>query len=492
MTMAVASMFRRWLQAAWQWLDFRLGVRGTLLPTLTHIVPRGARWWYIFGSMTAGFLLLQIVTGICLALVYVPSADRAYESLDALNYQVPLGWLLRALHNFGASGMVVMAGVHMTQVFLMGGYKYPRGLTWLLGVGLLACTLGMAFSGQVLRWDQDAYWGVGVAAAMAGRAPLLGPSVVHLLLGGETIGAHTLSRFFTLHVFVLLGLLLGLLIVHLYLVVRLGISAPPVAGKPVDPKTYEDEYERELRTNGVPFYPSAFFRDTIAVSVGLLVVVAMSFILGPSGPGLPPDPAIVHAEPRPDWYFLPMFALLALSPEWLETYLMLLLPPLLFAVLILIPFLTGKGERSPQRRPVALLSVMMIAVSLAVLLWLGWKAPWSPAMAAWSGTPVPVNMVRRLAPEQLQGAATFQYKDCRNCHALEGEGGRRGPDLTTVATRLTQDQLIRQVSQGGGLMPAYGQELSPLEIEALVDFLGTLRPEGQPPARSPPRQERSP
>ncbi len=485
-------MLREWLQGVWGWLDFRLGIRGTFLPLLTHSVPRGARWWYVFGSMTAGFLLLQIVTGICLALVYVSSADRAYDSLEALNYHVPFGWLLRALHNFGASGMVVMLGVHMTQVFLMGGHKYPRGLTWMVGVGLLACTLGMAFSGQVLRWDQDAYWGVGVAAAMAGRVPLLGPSVVHLLLGGQTIGAHTLSRFFALHVFVLLGLLLGLLGLHLYLIVRLGISTPPKPDKPVDPKTYETEYETELRTNGVPFFPGPFLRDTIAVAAGLIAVAAMSLMLGPAGPGLPPDPAIVHAEPRPDWYFLPMFALLALSPEWLENYLMLLLPPLLLGVLILIPFMAGRGDRSPRRRPVAVLSVMLIVVSLVVLLRLGVKAPWSPAMAAWSGTPVPVNMVRRLTPEQLQGAVTFQYKNCRNCHALEGRGGHRGPDLTTVATRLTHDELIRQVSQGGGLMPAYGQELSPLEIEAMVDFLGTLRPEDQPPARSPPKLEGSP
>jgi ubiquinol-cytochrome c reductase cytochrome b subunit len=265
-----------------------------------------------------------------------------------------------------------------------------------------------------------------------------------------------------------------------------------VPGKPVDPKTYEAEYQKELKTNGAPFYPDAFCRDLIAVSMALLAVVAMSAVLGPSGPGLPPDPALVHAEPRPDWYFLPIFALMALSPNWLETFLMLLLPPLIFLVLALVPFLAGRGERSPRRRPVAVLSVVVIAVSLLVLLWLGLKSPWSPAMAAWSGTPVPVNMVRRLTPEQLQGAATFQYKDCRNCHALEGTGGWRGPDLTTVATRLTHDELVRQVSQGGGLMPAYGQELSPREIEALVDFLGTLRPEGQPPATSPPKRENAP
>ena len=295
-----------------------------------------------------------------------------------------------------------------------------------------------------------------------------------------------------MHVFVLLGLIVGLLTLHLYLVLRLGISAPPTPGKRVDPRTCREEYEKELKIDGVPFYPEAFFRDAIAVSAAILAVVAISLFLGPNGPSLPPDPTLLHAEPRPDWYFLPMFSLLALSPEWLEIYLMLGLPVLIFLVLILVPFVSGKGERSPQRRPVAVLSVVLLVVAIAVLTWKGVAAPWSPKMFAWSGTPVPVNIVRGLTPEQLQGAVTFQYKDCRNCHALEGQGGHRGPDLTTVATRLTRDELIRQVSQGGGLMPAYGQELKPLEIEALVDFLGTLRPRGQPAATSPPKRELPP
>src|SRR5262249_36512475 len=161
-------------------------------------------------------LVIQILTGIGLALVYVPAADKAYDSLLWLDYQQPLGWFLRALHYYAGSGMVVMVLAHMTQVFLHGACKYPRELTWCVGVLLLRCTLGMFFTGQVLRWDPDAYWGLAVGGSMAGRVPVFGPQVVRLVLGGPVIGGDSLSRFFALHVFVIPGALLFFLAVHLW------------------------------------------------------------------------------------------------------------------------------------------------------------------------------------------------------------------------------------------------------------------------------------
>jgi ubiquinol-cytochrome c reductase cytochrome b subunit len=235
-----------WLHITWRWLDARLKVQESVLPMLTHPIPRGAAgpmgWWYVFGSASLTLLLIQILTGIGLALVYVPAADKAYESLLSLNYEQPLGWFLRALHYYAGSGMVVMVFLHMTQVFLHGAYKYPRELTWLIGVFLLLCTLGMFFTGQVLRWDPDAYWGLAVGGSMAGRVPFLGPQIVDLLLGGPIIGGNSLSRFFTLHVFVIPGALLTLLAIHLWLVLKCGISAPPVPGHTVNPETYDTEY----------------------------------------------------------------------------------------------------------------------------------------------------------------------------------------------------------------------------------------------------------
>ena len=218
------------------WLDARLGFRESLLPMLTHPIPRGAAgpmgWWYVFGSASMTLLVIQILTGIALAFVYVPTADQAYESLLYLNYEQPWGWFVRALHYYAGSGMVVMVLAHMTQVFLHGAYKYPRELTWVFGVVLLLLTVGMLFTGQVLRWDPDAYWGVAVGGSMAGRVPVAGPYIVRLLLGGAVIGGDTLSRFFALHVFILPGLLLLALAVHLWLVMRKGISALPPPANP--------------------------------------------------------------------------------------------------------------------------------------------------------------------------------------------------------------------------------------------------------------------
>ena len=392
---------------------------------------------------------------------------------------------MRALHYYAGSGMVVLVLVHMTQVFLHGAYKYPRELTWVLGVLLLLCTLGMFFTGQVLRWDPDAYWGLAVGGSMAGRVPVIGPWVVRMLFGGPVIGGDSLSRFFALHVFVIPGALLFFLAIHLWLVLKCGISAPPVPGQVVDPKTYDAAYEKQLQS-GVPFLGDAMTKDILFSALAVIVVVALAAILGPKGPTGPPDPTLPGANPRPEWPFLWLFALLSLSPPGAETCIILVFPVILIGVLFLVPFLSNRGERAPSRRPVAVLAVIAIYTALGVLTYEGATSPWSPQMTAWSGDPIPVSMVRNSTPLRLQGAALFQNKTCRNCHALDSIGGKRGPDLTAVGTRLTRGQLIDQISNGtpgGGNMPAYGSQISPAEMTALVEFLEHLRPGGRPPAR---------
>src|SRR5277367_659690 len=198
------------------WLDARLQLAEPLRHTLAHPVPRkSASWFYVFGSAALTVFILQVVTGILLALLYVPSAGEAWGVLQVLNHQVAAGWFIRALHGWGSNFMVAIVLVHMVQVFLFGAYKFPRELTWMVGVCLLLVTLGMAFTGQVLRFDQDAYWGLGIGASISSRVPILGPSIVHLMLGGPIIAGATLSRFFALHVFVVPGLLIALVVVHL-------------------------------------------------------------------------------------------------------------------------------------------------------------------------------------------------------------------------------------------------------------------------------------
>jgi ubiquinol-cytochrome c reductase cytochrome b subunit len=278
-------------------------------------------------------------------------------------------------------------------------------------------------------------------------------------------------------VFVLPSLLLLCLTVHLWLVMKLGVSTPPVPGQTVHPDTYDAEYEKELHA-GVPFAGEAMNKDIVFSAFAVVVVVALAAILGPKGPDSPPNPILGGANPRPEWPFLWLFGLLSLSPAAIETFIMLVFPVILIGILFLVPFVSNRGERAPSKRPVAVLAVVVAYTTFAALTYQGVTAHWSPAMSAWSGDPVPENMVREATPRQLQGAIVFQNKDCRNCHALEGRGGERGPDLTKVGNRLTVDQLIDQVSNGtpgGGNMPAYGKQINPNEMSALVDFLANLR-----------------
>ena len=225
------------------WFDRRLQLAAPIREAVEHPVPRKtASWWYVFGSAALTVFLLQIVTGILLALIYVPSAAEAWSSLQALNHDVTLGWFIRAMHGWGSNFMVAIVLIHMVQVFLFGAYKFPRELTWIVGVFLLLMTLGMAFSGQVLRFDQDAYWGLGIGASIASRVPIAGPAIVKLMLGGPIIAGATLSRFFALHVFVIPGLLLALVGIHLLMVLKLGINEWPMPGRVVKRATYESEY----------------------------------------------------------------------------------------------------------------------------------------------------------------------------------------------------------------------------------------------------------
>jgi ubiquinol-cytochrome c reductase cytochrome b subunit len=418
-----------------------------------------------------------------LAFVYVPSASEAWNSLQYLNHDIALGWFVRALHGWGSNFMVAIVLIHMVQVFLFGAYKFPRELTWIIGVFLLLMTLGMAFTGQVLRFDQDAYWGLGIGASIASRVPFLGSDVVKLMLGGPIIAGATLSRFFALHVFVIPGMLIAFVGVHLLLVLKLGINEWPMPGRLVKKATYESEYHELTRKDGAPFVPYAVWKDLFFAAFILLAVAACAIFFGPFGPTGQPDPTIIQTAPKPDYFFLWLYAVLSFLPPSMETPALLIGPVIVIGALLLLPFLSGEGEKSWRRRPIAVLTILLVAVTLATFTHLAGYTPWSPHMNAWSSDPIPAQFLQHRTALERQGALIFQAKQCHNCHALGREGGERGPALDSVAVQLTQDQLIRQVIQGGGNMPAYGKNLSPAQTTALVAFLHTLRPAGQAPAR---------
>jgi ubiquinol-cytochrome c reductase cytochrome b subunit len=468
----------------YEWVELRLGLIQPLTETATHPTPENsASWLYVFGSAATVLLILQVVTGILLALVYSPSANQAWASLGLLNHTVPLGWYLRALHGWGSDFMIAIVLLHMVQVFLFGAYKFPRELTWIVGVVLLLLTLGMAFTGQVMRFDQDAYWGLGIGASISSRIPVVGPYLVHMLLGGPIIGGATLSRFFTLHVFVIPGILIASVGLHVWMVLlRHGVSDWPMPGRIVRRETYQKEYHELTAKSGIPFVPDAAWKDAVFAAALLLAVMACAFFFGPFGPGGAPDPTIIQTAPKPDFAFLWIYAVLAFLPPSIETPVLMVAPVLGIAALLLLPLFAGEGERHWARRPVAVLLVSVIAVTLGIFTHLGTYTPWSPVMNAWTSAPIPPKLLVNRTPLERQGALVLQDKQCRNCHSLAGSGGQRGPALDSIATRMTKDQIIRQVLQGGGNMPAYGNALNPSETKALMSFLLTLRGNNLAPA----------
>jgi ubiquinol-cytochrome c reductase cytochrome b subunit len=470
-------------ERTYAWFEHRLGLGKPLLEAAQHPTPeRSASWWYVFGSAATVLLMLQVITGILLALVYTPSAAEAWNSLQFLNHNVTLGWFLRAMHGWGSDFMIAIVLIHLVQVFMFGAYKYPRELTWIVGVFLLLLTLGMAFTGQVLRFDQDAYWGLGIGASIMSRVPWVGAPLVHLLLGGPIIAGPTLSRFFALHVFIIPGILLALVGLHIWMVLRLGINEWPMPGRVVNKATYEREYHEQTAKEGIPFVPGAAWKDAVFAAAIILAVMACAALLGPIGPSGQPDPTIIQTAPKPDFAFLWIYAVLAYLPPGLETPFMFIAPVVVIGAMLLLPLVAGEGEKHWSRRPIAVLMVAVIAVTLGVFTQLGTYTPWSPIMDAWSGDAVPVAYLEHCTPLERQGALVFQNKQCRDCHSLGGVGGMRGPALDSIATRMTENELIRQVLQGGGNMPAYGNALSPAEVRALVAFLMTLHGKNFAPA----------
>jgi len=326
----------------------------------------------------------------------------------------------------------------------------------------------MGFTGQLLRWDQTATWSVVVAAEQAGRVPFIGDWLARFILGGRTIGKKTMSRFFAIHVFLVPAVIFLFVAMHLRLVLRHGISEPPVPGKPVDPETYREEYAELLEKNGHPFWPDGAWRDFVFGTGLIIAIVLLALFVGPPELNKPPDPSVLKADPRPDWYLLWYFAVLALIPTRIEGYVMVLAPALIGILLLVLPLFSNRGERAPSRRPWAI-AVVLLSVIMIGSLWIeGSRSPWSPNFEPEPLTPA---IIGTSSGPVFKGAEVFQSKACLNCHLIQDHGGRRGPNLTYVADKLTKGDMTIRIVNGGVNMPAYGATLKPEEIDELLAFL---------------------
>jgi ubiquinol-cytochrome c reductase cytochrome b subunit len=468
------------------WLDERVDLIGVRRGLLDRKMPGGLTLWHTLGSATLIVFVVQVVTGVVLAMYYSASPDHAYDSIRYLQDQVAMGSVIRGIHHWGSSAMVVLVLAHMTRVFVMGAYKYPREINWLLGVMLLFIVLAFGFTGYLLPWDQKAYWATQVGTNMAGTTPVVGGVLVRLLRGGGQLGAATLSRFFALHV-LLLPLLLGTVVfLHLAIVIRQGIAprskaledgAPARTDDAEYPAYYHDAYARN-KAAGVPFWPDITTKDVV---VGMIVVLLLLYLALAFGAGLEPpaDPTDSSYVPRPEWYFLPLFQLLKLVPGSLESLAAVGLPAFLVVLLLSLPFFDRRSTRSFKKRPAATASLAFLSASCAFLI--------GSSMMEEAPTAVVAEAGRQLTSGERAGRALYQAQGCSGCHAIAGKGGgskEDAPALTDVGLKHSGAWLHSFLENPlrfhpESKMPSYGPPtLSHQEIEEVTRYLTSLRGPG--------------
>ncbi len=458
-------------------VEDRTGLVAKIKPIMDHSVPKESKWAYVFGSATLFSFVLQVVTGVMLATMYVPSTDQAYNSLSHIEGVALFGHVVRGMHYFGASAMFLFIGVHMLRVFLYASYKFPREVNWTSGVLLLICTVLMGFTGQLMRWDQNAIWSVNIAAKQAARVPFLGPLFANAVYGGDHLSGLTLTRFFDYHVFIVPALMMALIGLHLYLVLFNGISEPPKAGVPVNPKLYKQQYQNLLKKEGVPFWPDAAWRDALFGSIVIAACIALGATIGAPPLIYPSDPSVIHADPHPDWYLLWYEAILALIPKSIGPYFIFLAPLAIFGSLLLLPWVFNRGERSIKRRPWAAAWVIIVTVGVLGFWREGAIAPYSPRFQS---PPLPNSLPATASAAAFHGQVLFHDKACEYCHTINGLGGLRGPNLSNVANRLTEEDMVIRIMNGGRYMPSFSGILHPDQVADLVAYLQTRRTQAGP------------
>lgn len=473
---------RRLAARLWAWLDQRTGVDRLLRESLDEPIPGGARFAYVFGSALLFIFVSQIVTGLCLALYYVPAPMTAHVTLAYIVKEVTAGSFLRSLHAYGSSAMVIVLLLHFAQTLAYGSYKGKRELVWISGCTLSLLVLGMAFTGYLLPWDQKAYFAGSVGTDIAGQVPIIGEYLRLLLRGGATMGALTISRFYVLHLFIIPACIFAVVSIHLALFRKAGAAGPP-SENPVSPRLPTER-----------FYPKQVLIDMafVLVVMGVLGMLAhfRPAMLGPAA-----DPTDSRYLPRPEWYFLPMFQWLKYWEGWGTVIGLVVIPGALVALMFLLPFIDRGVERRPWRRPIP---VGAVSLALVGLLWLGLashlddgrdptvaaqiarqnrledqyaRAAFRPyAAPAHSSASAPVDATL------AQGKAIFENQGCSECHGEDGRGDI-GPPLTRIARlypapRLTA--LLRAPTtamEDAGMVPL---TLTSQDMTALVSYLNSL------------------
>jgi ubiquinol-cytochrome c reductase cytochrome b subunit len=473
----------------YSWFNARTGIRSITRASLDEPIPGGARLAYIFGSGLLFIFISQVITGLCLALYYVPSAESAHSSVAYITKQVAAGEFLRSLHYYGSSAMIIVLLLHFLQTFIYGSFKGRRELLWIVGAFLSFMVLGMGFTGYLLPWDQSAYFATAVGTNIVGEVPFIGQWLTNMMRGGDTLGTLTLSRFYFAHVFLIPGMIFLFIGLHIALFRKAG-AAGPINEDPIHPKLPPES-----------FYPRQVLMD---MAFALLIMVGLGFLayfhpvqLGPIA-----DPANTKFVPRPEWYYLPMFEWLKFWSSRMEVFAVILVPGILALLFFLMPFLDRKLERRPWRRPIPLLAVAIVLVGM---IFLGFRShlddlrdhnvavqlafqekqaedytrsPFKSRMESASGAPVTSGPVSPLVAE---GKEIFDSKGCSGCHGASGTGTGQAPSLVGITSKYPLPQLTDLVHHPNakmlaGHMPSF--DLSTSEMAALFSYLGSLGTSG--------------
>jgi ubiquinol-cytochrome c reductase cytochrome b subunit len=470
----------------WGWLNRRTGLDTLLRTALYEPIPGGARLAYVFGSGLLFIFISQVITGIFLALYYVPSADHAHTTVAYITKAVTAGSFLRSLHAYGASAMVIVLLLHLSQTYIYGAYKGRRELLWLSGCVLFGLVLAMAFTGYLLPWDQKAYFATAVGTNAASEIPWIGESLKRMMRGGTEMGTLTISRFFVAHVFLIPACILALVASHIFLFRKAGAAGP------VDENPYEPKQKPE------PFYPRQVLMD-LSLTALLIAGLGLLCFFAPMQLGPPANPADAQYIPRPEWYYLPIFQWLKYWHGAASLIGILVIPTVLVAAIIALPFLDRSVERRPWKRPVAMGAYAFV---LLTLVGLGLRSqyldnhdpgvaqqlakqkaeeneymrkPFEPELSSASLAAANMALADPLA---AKGKTIFEAQSCNACHGDGGVGTAAAPALVGIAAKYPSDQLTELLKHPTTKMTAGGMppiELPRDDLKALIAYVKSLK-----------------
>jgi ubiquinol-cytochrome c reductase cytochrome b subunit len=475
------------LQAGlWAWLNRRTGLDNLLRSALDEPIPGGARFAYIFGSGLLFIFISQVITGIFLALYYVPSADHAHTTVAYITKAVTAGSFLRSLHAYGASAMVVVLFLHLSQTFIYGSYKGRRELLWLSGCVLFALILAMAFTGYLLPWDQRAYFATAVGTNAISEVPGIGEYLKRLIRGGTEMGTLTISRFFVAHVFLVPACIFALVASHIFLFRKAGAAGP------VDEDPYHPKQQPEL------FYPRQVLMD-LSLTGLLITGLGLLCFFVPIQLGPPANPADAQYVPRPEWYYLPIFQWLKYWHGSLAIVGVLVIPTILVLAILALPFLDRSVERRPWKRPIAMGAYAVVVFSLVGL---GLRSqyldrhdpgvaaqlarqkaeeseyatkPFEPELSSASLAAANVSLADPLA---AKGKIVFEDHSCNACHGDGGVGTAAAPALVGIKAKFSPDQLAELFKHPTAKMKAGGMppvDFPPDDMKALITYVESLK-----------------